>query len=38
MWAIRQIVADIDANPATADVVVSNSDASSPHADLIADR
>ena len=39
MWAIRQIVADIDANdgPATPEVVVSNSDAPPPHADLIAD-
>jgi hypothetical protein len=33
MWAIRRIVADIDTNdsPASADVVVSNSDASPPH-------
>jgi hypothetical protein len=40
MWAIRQIVADIDANdsPASADAVVSNSDASPPHADLIPAR
>jgi hypothetical protein len=40
MWAIRQIVADIDANdgPATPEVVVSNTDVSPPHADLIADR
>jgi hypothetical protein len=40
MWAIRQIVAEIDANDgrATPEVVVSNSDASPPHADLIADR
>jgi hypothetical protein len=40
MWAIRQIVADIDANdsPASADVVVSDSGAEPPLADLIADR
>jgi hypothetical protein len=40
MWAIRQIVADIDANdgPATPEVVVSDSNAPPPHADLIADR
>jgi hypothetical protein len=40
MWAIRQIVGDVDANgsPASKGVVVSNSDASPPHLDLIADR
>jgi hypothetical protein len=41
MWAIRQIVADSDANhrPASADIVsVFNNDASPPHADLIANR
>jgi hypothetical protein len=40
MWAIRQIVADIDASdtPATREIVASNSDAEPPQADLIADR